>query len=349
MARRVSGGSGATSYPLPPYDRESDDDATPARGTRPAKDKKVAGTGDEPPAVVPPQWRERLIPKSVLGMVTLILAFSLGASLVGAVLYAYYEYRLDKTEKTVSTFVTGFDERFQNATDTINAEREKAKSEIQAELEPLKQIRAEGETLNELIKKVQPSVWFVRTLDEAGQPSVGSAFVVASDAEQSLLLTSYNTVRAATKQPGPQVVIRKGDEEVKATVHTWQEEKDLALLIVSKASMPPLKFAPKDPPTQVGERVFAVSGLGASGGAISQGFAADVSAAGIQHDAGIGAAFQGGPLLNSNGEVLGVSSRAYAPLGFSSEAVFFAVPAKGTCERVLRCPGGDVRGAGDRR
>lgn len=88
----------------------------------------------------------------------------------------------------------------------------------------------------------------------------------------------------------------------------------------------------------MGDRVFAVSGLGASGGAISQGFVADVSANGIQHDAPIGAAFQGGPILTSNGEVLAVASRAYAPLGFDPQAVFFGVPIRAACAEVLRCP-----------
>lgn len=323
-----------TGYNLPPY--------------RPGDDEPVAVT-DAPPEVVPPAWRERLIPKTVLGMVMLILAFALGAALVGTVLYAYYEFKLDKTEKKVAAFESRFNKNFDNAIKTIQSERESAKTEIQNQLEPLKKIRAEGDTLNELIKKTQASVWFVRTLDEAGQPSVGSAFVVASDADQTLLLTSYNTVRAATKQPGPQIAIRKGDEEVKATLWTWQEERDLALLVVSKGNIAKMEFAPKDAATQVGERVFAVSGLGATGGAIAQGFVADVFAAGIQHDAAIGPAFQGGPLVNSAGQVLGIASRAYGPLGFASDGVFFAVPAKVACEKVLKCPGGDVRSAGDRR
>ena len=293
----------------------------------------------------PPPWRERFLPKTVLGMVSLVLAASIGAAFSGAVLYAYYEYKIDQNEKKVAGFIEGFDERFKTATDTIKAESESAKGEIRKELEPLKRIRAEGETLEQLIRGARDSVWFVSTLDEAGQPSVGSAFVVASDGDQSLLLTSYNTVRAATRQPGPGVEIRKGDEKVKANLHTWQEEKDLALLIVAKGNMKKLEFAPRDP-LKVGERVFSMSGLGASGGAISQGFVADVSAVGVQHDAAVGAAFQGGPLMNSKGEVLAVSSRAYAPLGFSSDGVFFGIPIRAACEKVLRCPDDGAPGAG---
>ena len=296
----------------------------------------------------PPPWRERLVPKTILGMCMLILATSTGAAFSGAVLYAYYDYRLSQNEKRIGSFVEDFDGRFNTALATIAAEGEAAKSEVRKELEPIKKIRAEGETLEALIKKVSPSVWFVNTLDEAGQPSVGSAFVVASDGEQTLLLASFATVRAATRQPGPVVNIRKGDEQIKATLWTWHEEKDLALLIVQKANMPKLEFAPKDPPLKIGERVFSMSGLGASGGAVSQGFVADVSAAGVQHDAAVGSAFQGGPLLNDKGEVLAISSRAYAPLGFGTEAVFFGVPIRTSCEKVLKCPDGGTPTRGDR-
>ena len=294
----------------------------------------------------PPPWRERLVPKTILGMCTLILATAIGAAFSGAVLYAYYDYRLNRNEERINSFTAGFDQRFQTALDTIESEGAAAKAEVRAELEPIKKIRAEGETLEELVKKVQASVWFVNTLDESGQPSVGSAFVVASDGEQSLLLTSYNTVRAATRTPGPVVNVRKGDEQLKATLWTWQEDKDLALLILQKANLPKLSFAPKDPPLKTGVRVFSVSGLGAAGGAVAQGFVADVSSAGVQHDAAIGAAFQGGPLLNDKGEVLAVSSRAYAPLGFSTDAVFFGVPIRTACEKVLRCPDGAAVAAG---
>ena len=306
------------------------------------------GLYDQETAWQPPPWRERLVPKTILGMCMLILATSMGAAFSGAVMYAYYDYRLSQNENRIESFTTGFDERFKTATETIAAEREAAKAEVRKELEPIKKIRAEGETLEALIKKASPSVWFVNTLDEAGQPSVGSAFVVASDGEQSLMVTSFAVVRAATRQPGPVINIRKGDEQIKATLWTWQEEKDLALLVVSKANLPKLEFAPKDPPLKIGERVFSMSGLGASGGAVSQGFVADVSSAGIQHDAAVGSAFQGGPLLNDKGEVLAVSSRAYAPLGFRTDSVFFGVPIRAACEKVLKCPDGGNPSAGSR-
>lgn len=303
---------------------------------------------DSPPTPSTPPWRERLVPRTVLGMATLILAFAIGAAASGVAFYSYYEFKKDDTAKKVDTFVTGFGDRFKTAIDTIKAEQENARTEIQKELEPLKKIRAEGETLEELLKKVGDAVWFVRTLDEAGQPSVGSAFAVASDSDETLLVTSYATVRAATFSPGPQVVVRRGEEEVKVTVWTWHPERDLALLVLNKGNVPKLDFAPRDPPLKTGERVFAVSGLGGAGGAVTQGFVADVSANGIQNDAAVGAHFQGGPLVNSEGKVLGVASRAFAPLGFRTEGVFFSPAVRMTCERILKCPSGTPGGAGNR-
>lgn len=295
-------------------------------------------------------WRHLVVPKTVLGMAVLILAFAVGSAASGVAFYSYYEFKKDTTEERVATFLEGFDNRFKTATGTIQAERQNALAEIQKELEPLRRIQAEGGTLEALIEKVKDSVFFVSTLDEAGQPSVGTAFAVASDSEQTLLVTSYTTVKAATRQPGPALTVRQGDAEIKAELWTWHEERDLALLVLAKGSVPRMKLASNDPPIKTGERLFAISGLGSAGGAVSQGFVADVSGAGIQHDAAIGAAYQGGPLVNSEGAVVAVASRGYSPLGFSTDGVYFAPLVNAACEKILKCPSGtEVSGPGAKR
>ena len=281
-------------------------------------------------------------------MALLILAAAVGAAASGTAFYAYYDHRLATSERRTAEYLSGFDERFRRANDTIAFEREQAKAEVRRELEPLQRFAAAGETLAGLVARAAPAVWFVTSLDEAGQPSVGSAFAVASDPGQALLVTSYTAVRAATVAGGPEVTVVRGTERLPATLWTWQEERDLALLVVARGDAPTLAFAPPEPPVRVGDRIFAVSGLGGTGASVTQGFVGDVSAAGVQHDAAVGPAFQGGPLLNSAGEVVGVASRAYAPLGFASDGPFFAVPVQAVCERVLKCPAGAVAGPGPR-
>jgi len=287
----------------------------------------------------PPEWTGRLLPRSVLGLTALILATALGAAFSGAVLYAYYEYRLDTNEQQAVEYAETFAERLDTAVDIIESEAEEAKEQVRAELEPLEQIAASGETLERLRTEVADSVFFVSTLGEDGSPSVGTAFVVFSDAETSFLLTSYNTVRAATVSPGPEIRVRDGDEELAARLVSRDEGRDLALLSIARGNLERLPWASGDPMIGIGERVFSVSGLGAGGGAVSQGLVGDVSAVGVQHDAPVGPQFQGAPLLNSNGEVVAVSSRTYAPLGFAPDAVWFAPLVTSACDQVLDCPG----------
>jgi S1-C subfamily serine protease len=297
----------------------------------------------------PPRWRQRLIPKTAVGISMIILAAAVGSAFSGAMLYTYYDYRLNKNEDRIERFVRGFDTRFQRAQDVIAFETAKAQGQIRDQIKPLEQLTAQGGTLEQLVQKVSPSLWFVHTLDENGQASVGTAFVVASDDQNAFMVTAYSSVRAATRTPGPDVMVRHGEEDIKATLWTWHEERDLALLVVPKGGAPRLPWAGGSPPIRTGERVFAISGLGGAGGAITQGFVADISAPAVQHTAAVGNQFQGGPVVNSKGEVLAVASRAYAPLGFTTDQVTFAVPVRMSCEKVLKCPNGDPNAPGDRR
>jgi len=310
--------------------------------------RRAEGRPGPRPAPVPLTWRDRLLPKTVLGMTMLLLMTSLGAAFSGTVLYAYYEYRLNKNEQRVTNFINNFDKQFQGAINAIQTEREDAKNQIKRQLEPLEKVAAEGSTLDNVLKKAAPSVWFVHTLDEAGAPSVGSAFVVASDSNQTLLVTSFTTVRAATRQPGPQVFVSRPGEDNKVQLWTWQEDKDLALLILAKPNQPRLDWSNDSPAAKTGDRVFAVSGFGTGGGSITQGLVSNVSGQGILSDAQVAPSFQGGPLINSKGEVVGVVSRTYAPLGFPSDGVFFSPPIRAACDRVLRCPSGTPNAPGQK-
>src|SRR5437588_10212760 len=125
-------------------------------------------------------WRDRLLPRSVLGLSMFILSAAIGAAFSGTVLYAYYDYRLNKNEQRVTNFINRFGKQYTGALGAIATARDDAKDQIKKQLEPLQRVAAEGSTLENLLTKGAPSIWFVHTLDDAGHPSVGSAFVVAS-------------------------------------------------------------------------------------------------------------------------------------------------------------------------
>ena len=288
--------------------------------------------------------RIRLFPRSVLGISMLILAAGLGAAVSGTALYMRYEFRKDLADANIK----GFDKRVKLSTDAVIAEGQNAQARIQNELDPLLKQAATGDTLARVLATAKSSMMTVQTFNEAGEPVVGTAFVAASDAEKSFLVTSYNVVKAGVIRPGPEIFVRSGATEFKATLWTWQAEKDLALLIIEKGGLPKLDWAATQD-VRVGSQIFALSGLGTDGGAVTSGFVADVSSSGIQHSAPLGTAFQGGPILNDRGRVVAVGSRTFSPLGFASDGVWFAPLINAACEQILKCPQGQVTGAGTQR
>ena len=288
----------------------------------------------------------RLLPRSLISLVVLILAMALGAAFSGTVLFAYYSYQLNKTNARVNTYINGFDNRFKTAASTIQADTANGKAAIDKALAPLLKVQAAGAQLSSALSKAAPSVYFVHTLDDSGAPSVGTAFVVATDSNQSLLVTSYTTIAAATHLPAPPNYVRKNGQDTRVRLYNWDQGNDLALLILNQPNLPKLNFAPAAPGLNVGDTVYAVSGLGSAGGSITEGAVADRSSNVIQDDAPLGVAGQGGPLLDTAGDVVGVASLTYAPQGFASAGVYFSVPISSACQHILRCPGGTIGGVG---
>ena len=191
-------------------------------------------------------------------------------------------------------------------------------------------LNAEGIT-----KKAGPSVWAVSSLDEAGRPVEGSGFIAGSFGGQTYLLTSLSIVRAATRIPGPDVTVRNGGAQSKATLWTWQEDRDLALLVLGRAA-PSLNWAVQNPAAKAGDKVFV---MGGGGGAAMAGVISAISPASIQHNVFVDDRSAGAPLLNDRGQVLGILTRP--PAGAAGET-FTALPMSATCERVLSCGGGNT-------
>jgi S1-C subfamily serine protease len=321
--------------------------ARTSQGTSGSASPSVVGRPAKAPKPPPPpsRLRTRILPRSVLGLASLILAFAVGAGFSGVVLFSYYQYKLNQTNERVNSLVSGYKKQFANAEGDLAAAVAAAKQNIQSQLKSIEQLQASPATLAALVKRVSPSVFFVHTLGVNGQASVGTAFVVTSNATQSLLLTSYTTVQAATRAPAPAVFIRQGSVDTQVTVRSWDPQYDLAVVVAPLPNLHVLPAAAPAPGPQPGDGIFAVSGLGSAGASIAQGSVIDVSASGIAEDAPIGPAFQGGPLINLAGQVVAVASRSYAPLGFTTDGVWFAPFVEAACNKVLICPSGTLAGS----
>ncbi len=292
--------------------------------------------------------RERLIPRTAMGMAAVVLSGAIGAAFSGAVLYSYYEYRLQQTNDRVNTLINTYQKEFLSAQGDLASQTAQAKAQIDKELGPLNSLAASGTTLQTLDKKLAPSMFFVSTLDQSGQPSVGSAFAIASDSGQTLLLTSYTVIAAATKRPGPPVTVRQGATNATVPIYDWDPATDLALIILPKGNTPAVTVAPASPAPQIGDRIFSVASVGSLGAQAAQGTVTDVSSTGVQHTAPVAPAFQGGPMVNADGQVVAVASRGYAPLNFATDSVWFAPMIRAACSRVLSCPNGTLVSPGAR-
>ncbi|MDQ4097672.1 MAG: serine protease [Actinomycetota bacterium] len=183
----------------------------------------------------------------------------------------------------------------------------------------------------ELATRVDASVQALHTFDDAGQPVDATAFVVGSFGGQTLLLTSLAAVRAGIRAPQPPITL----DGRNATLWTWHEERDLALLVIGGA-YESLGWAAAPP--RAGDKIFA----GGAGRNLGMGVVTATPDGAIEHNIFTEPVRQGAPIVNQRGEVLAMASLTYNPSGKASDTVFIGVPIRTACERVLRCGSGNT-------
>jgi serine protease Do len=154
--------------------------------------------------------------------------------------------------------------------------------------------------------------------------ALGSGFVM----DDGYIVTNNHVVDDAKE-----VKVRLADDrEFDAEVIGTDPQTDLALIKIDAADLPELPFGDSDA-LRVGEDVIAVGNPFGLGGTVTRGIvsamARDIDAGPyvdfIQTDAAINRGNSGGPLLNLEGEVIGVNSAIYSPNG-GSVGVGFAIP-----------------------
>ena len=170
---------------------------------------------------------------------------------------------------------------------------------------------------------------------ERSAAGIGSGFITRQD---GVIVTNAHVVAGATKVS---VALRDG-QTFTAKVLGLDEANDLAVLKIEARNLPTAKLGSSDD-LLVGEWAIAignpygfllgnsepsvttgvVSGTGRN--LVGQGQGAGVYVDMIQTDASINPGNSGGPLVNANGEVIGVNSSIYSPSG-GSIGLGFAIP-----------------------
>ena len=285
-----------------------------------------------------PRLRHRILPRTVIGISFMLLSFAVGAGFSGASFYAYYDNRLAENEATVARFVDGFDQQFTDAASAIDELRVGAVDDIRVELAPLGDYAATVNGVIGLPAAHGQSVFRLETDDESGRAVVGSAFAVAEHDEGTALVTSYTLVVASTTTPGPGIELVKDGERIPARLWSWDRSRDLAVVVVDR-ELPVLDLADTDAQVAaVGTTVFAMSGVGGQGATAVPGTLVDFSLDGLQHTVPTGSLFEGGPLLTAGGQVVGMATTSFRPLGVDPGPVGQAPGIPELCAEILDCP-----------
>ena len=196
----------------------------------------------------------------------------------------------------------------------------------------------EKNSLAAAVDKIYNAVAMVSAYQEDTLTSTGSAFVYKTDNKYGYLLTNYHVVDGADKV----VLTMSDDTETEATVLGGDEYLDLAVLRVDKSNVSMVANIGTSEDMKLGDTVFTVGtpmgeeyrGTVTSGilsgkdrmvsVSVSNSSCSDWIMRVLQFDASINPGNSGGPLLNANGEVIGICSLKL--VDDEIEGMGFAIP-----------------------
>ena len=183
-------------------------------------------------------------------------------------------------------------------------------------------VSAEEQINTAVYEAVYPAIVVIEGDIPSGY-STGSGCIISPD---GYILTSSHVVKNAKNI---EVTTNTGKVYPAKTVKTTGKNKDLALLkIEPKTELPMVKIGNSEE-VKVGQRVLAIGNPFGFSGTLTTGIVSriDYHNNKIQTDAAINPGNSGGPIVNVNGEVIGISQSIYNPDNNQSNiGIGFAVP-----------------------
>jgi S1-C subfamily serine protease len=181
-------------------------------------------------------------------------------------------------------------------------------------------ISADAQTPQQIANKSFQSVVLLVMEDVSGQPvSLGSGFFV----RQEVIATNLHVVEGGSRGYA-KIVSQRAKLDIEG-FSGIDPERDLVLLKISAPSTPTLSLGNSDA-VEVGEPVYAVGNPQGLEGTFSQGVVSSIRQVGsdklLQITAPISPGSSGGPVLNSKGEVIGVSVATFR----GGQNLNFAIP-----------------------
>jgi hypothetical protein len=275
----------------------------------------------------------RVLPRSLLGIAVTLAALGIGAGISGAILFAYYDSRVAENTAQLEVFNTNLDSRVNDALGILDEVTATAYSQLDAALGPYRNLLQNAEGVSAIGAAVQGSIAVVETRDPDGGEAIGTATAVTRTGDITVLITSLSLVRASTTEPGPGIALVAGDQRWDATLFSWDDATDLAVLTAT-TTLEPVTLADTGTVGRLtGLPVYAVSGFQVT---VSPGTVLNVNSSGIRYLALLSRDFTGGPLVDGAGVVVGFVTPGYAPGGLDGD-LYWSPTLQQLCNGLLSC------------
>lgn len=175
-----------------------------------------------------------------------------------------------------------------------------------------------SQPLQQIYRQSVAGVVLVRQLDAEGDwTSFGSGFIVSSS---GVIVTNHHVIEPSKKAVRLSVELANGDEFTDVRVIYAESRRDFAVLSVKALNLQALRIGDSDD-VQVGDQILAIGNPEGLTFTFTQGIVSSVrtdSGRGyryIQHQAPISHGSSGGPLLNLDGDVIGINTFSFAAEG----------------------------------
>lgn len=175
-----------------------------------------------------------------------------------------------------------------------------------------------SEEISSLVKQVMPGVVLIQTYDSNGNGlSQGSGFVISKDGD---IITCYHVMRGYSKAT---VTMSDGNKFQVRNATGLNKSDDLARISLSADNYSFSNLSLNTTTPEVGQEIIAIGGPLGLEKTVSQGIVSAVRNTTIQITAPVSPGSSGGPVLNMNGEVIGIVSSQMR----NGQNLNFAIPA----------------------
>ena len=182
---------------------------------------------------------------------------------------------------------------------------------------------SQDEAINVAVyEKINPSIVFIEAVS-GNEVSTGTGIIVGKNGE---ILTSAHVI---DENSTIEVKTSKGEVYRASVIFKPQNKSDLMLIKISAKKQLPVAKLGDSSVLKVGQKVLAIGNPFGFSGTLTTGIISriDYEKNKIQTDAAINPGSSGGPIVNADGEVIGISQSIYNPDNNRSNiGIGFAIP-----------------------